>query len=148
MNAANLHLLVTHLPIAGFAIGLFLLCATMARRGDRGMFLASVLVLVISGTGAVAAQLTGEPTEAVMEHLEDVPEGLIETHAKSALVATILAGITILLALVLCVVALRREGRIGILPLAILLLATLVTCVAMTRTGATGGQIHHSEIRG
>ena len=148
MNAAHLHLLVNHLPIAGFGIGLFLLAATMVRRGDRGMFLAAVLVLVIAGVGALAAQFTGEPAEEVVEHLQDVPDALIETHEETAQIATILATITTLLALVLCVFTLRREGRIGILPLSILLLATLVTCAAMTWMGATGGKIRHSEIRG
>jgi uncharacterized membrane protein len=148
MNAAHLHLLVNHLPIVGFAIGLILLCATMIRSGDRGMFLASVLVLVIAGSGAFAAQFTGEPAEEVVENIQDVPKVLVETHEKVALVATILAGITSLLAIVLSVVTLRREGRINILPLSVLFLATLVTCGAMTWTGATGGKIRHSEVRG
>lgn len=148
MNAAHMHLLVNHLPIIGFSIGLVLLCATMVRCGDRGMFLASVIVLVISGGGALAAQFTGEPAEEIVEHLQDVPRALIETHEGVAKVATILAAITTLLALVLCVVTLRREGRVAILPLAILLVATVVTCAAMTWAGATGGKIRHSEIRG
>ena len=147
MNAAHLHLLVNHLPIVGFAMGFVLLCATIVRSGDRGMFLASVLVLVISGGGALAAKITGEPAEKVVQYLEDVPQALIETHEGAAKVATILAAITSLLALVLCVVTLRREGRIGILPLSLLLLATAVTCAAMTWVGATGGKIRHSEIR-
>jgi hypothetical protein len=112
------------------------------------MFLASVLVLVIAGGGALAAQFSGEPAEEVVEHLQDVPKALVETHEEVALVATILAGITSLLAIVLSVITLRREGRINILPLSILLLATLVTCVAMTWVGTTGGKIRHSEIRG
>ena len=38
--------------VIGFAFGgLILLAATMLRRGDRGMFAAAVLVVVISGAG-------------------------------------------------------------------------------------------------
>lgn len=147
MNAAHLHLLVNHLPIVGFALGLVLLCATMVRSGDRGLFLASIIVVVISGGGALAAQFTGEPAEEVVENLENVPKALIETHEGAAKIATILAAITSVLALVLSVVTLRRGGRIGILPLSILLLATAATCAAMTWVGATGGKIRHSEIR-
>jgi hypothetical protein len=148
MNAAHLHLLVNHLPIIGFAFGLILLAATILRRGDRGMFLAAVLVLVISGGGTLAAQFTGEPAEEVVEHLQNIPKALIETHEGAALVATILASITTLLAIVLSVVTLRREGRIGVIPLSIILVATVVTCGAMTWAGTTGGKIRHSEIRG
>lgn len=148
MNAAHLHLLVNHLPIIGFALGLILLCATMVMRGDRGMFLASGIVLIIAGAGAIAAQFTGEPAEEVVEHLQDVPKALIETHEEVAMVATIFAAITALSALVLAVVTLRREGRIPLLALSILTLITLASCVAMAWAGTSGGKIRHSEIRG
>jgi hypothetical protein len=147
MNTAHLHLLVNHLPIVGFAFGMILLTATILRRGDRGLFTAAVLVVVISGAGGLAAQFTGEPAEELVEHLADVPEALIEAHEGAALIATILASITTLLAIVISVVTLRREGRIGVIPLSILLVATVVTCGTMTWAGSTGGKIRHSEIR-
>ena len=148
MNGAHLHLLVNHLPVFGFAIALVLLTTTMLRHGDRGMFLASVLVLVIAGGGALAAQFTGEPAEEVVENLQDVPKDLIETHEEVALVATILAGVTALMALIFFGVTMRRGGPITTVPVAILLVASLVTCGAMAWTGATGGKIRHSEVRG
>jgi len=148
MNGAHLHLLVNHLPMVGFAIALFLLAATMLRRGDRGMFLATVLVLVIAGVGALAAQFTGEPAEEVVEHLADVPKTLIETHEGAGMIATISAAITTLLAMLLCVITLRREGPVTIIPMSILLVATLVTCGLMAWTGSTGGKIRHTEVRG
>jgi hypothetical protein len=148
MNAAHLHLLVNHLPIIGAYLGLILLCSTMLRRGDRGMFLATVIVLVISGAGALAAQFTGEPAEEVVEHLPDVPKTLIETHEEGALVATILAGVTSLLALGLSFYALRREGLVPSPVMLVLFLATVATCIAMTWVGSSGGKIRHSEIRG
>ncbi len=107
MNGAHLHLLVNHLPIIGFALGLILLVATMFRRADRGMFLASVLVLVIAGGGALVAQFTGEPAEEIVEHLPDVPKNLIETHEGAATSATVSAAITALLALIFCLLTMR-----------------------------------------
>jgi glucan phosphoethanolaminetransferase (alkaline phosphatase superfamily) len=147
MNAARLHLLVNHLPVIGFPFGLILLVATILRQGDRGLFAAAVLVVVISGAGGLAAYFTGEPAKKVVEHLADVPKALIETHEEVASIAIILALITTLLAIVLSFVTLRREGRIGVIPLSILLVATVVTCGAMFWTGSTGGKIRHSEIR-
>jgi hypothetical protein len=148
MNAAHFHLLVNHLPIIGFALALVLLIATTIRRGDRGMFAASVIVILIAGGGALAAQLSGEPAEEVVEQLSDVHKASIETHEDSALLATVLAGITSLYSAGLAVVALRRIERVPAIPLSLLLLATLLTMVAMARTGSTGGRIRHSEIRG
>ncbi len=147
MNAAHLHLLVNHLPIVGFALGLILLAATLLRRGDRGMFVAAALVVVISGAGGLAAQFTGEPAEEVVEHLPGVSEELIESHEKAGLIATILASITTLVAIVLSFVTLRKEGRIGVIPLSVLFVATLATCGAMAWAGSTGGKIRHTEIR-
>lgn len=69
MNLAHVHLLVSHLPIVGFAIGVLLLIATMIFRGDRGLFLASLIVIVMSGAGGLASQFTGEPAEEIVEGL-------------------------------------------------------------------------------
>jgi uncharacterized membrane protein len=147
MNAAHAHLLVNHLPIVGFALALVLLCATLIRRGDRGMFLATLILLLIAGVGALAAQLTGEPAEEVVEHLPDVPHDLIEAHEEAGLVAAIIAGITTLLALILGILSLRRDGPVSRLVLSILLLATAIAVGAMCWTGNLGGKIRHSELR-
>lgn len=148
MNAAHLHLLVNHVPIVGFALGFVLLIGAMIWRGDRGMFAASVIVLVIAGSGALAAQFSGEPAEEVVEHLQDVHKASIERHESLALVATILAGITTVCSVGVAVVTLRRSAGVPLLPLSLLALATLITFAVMAWTGTTGGRIRHSEIRG
>jgi archaellum biogenesis protein FlaJ (TadC family) len=148
MNAAHLHLIVNHLPIVGYVIGALLIACTLAKRGDRGMFLASVLVLMFAGGGALAAYFTGEPAEEIAEELNDVPEVLIERHEDAAKVATLLAAIVTGLTIVVGFIALRREGPITTVPMVMLLVAALVVCTAMTWVGNAGGKIRHSEIRG
>ncbi len=148
MNAAHLHLIVNHLPIVGYVIGVLLLACTMARRGDRGMFLASVLVLIFAGGGSLAAYFTGEPAEEIVEGLNDVPEVLIERHEDAAKVATLLAAVITGLTVAVSFYALRREGPIFHVSILILLTAALVVCAAMAWVGNLGGQIRHSEIRG
>ena len=147
MNPAHLHLLVNHLPIVGFAIGVLLLIATMLLRGDRGVFLVSLLVMVMSGAGGLAAQFTGEPAEEVVEGLADVPESLVGTHEDAGKIATIIASITTVLGIVIGFVVFRREGNIPMIAVAILLVATAATSAAMAWTGSTGGKIRHTEIR-
>ncbi len=147
MNAAHLHLLVNHLPIVGFAIGVLLLVATIIFRGDRGIFLASLIVIVMSGAGGLAAQLTGEPAEEVVEGLPVVPESYIGTHEDAGKIATIIASITTVLGIVIAVVVFRRDGNIPMIAVAVLLVATLTTSAAMAWAGSTGGKIRHTEIR-
>ncbi len=147
MNAAHLHLIVNHLPIVGYVIGVLLIACTLASRGDRGMFLASVLVLVFAGGGSAAAYFTGEPAEEVVEELRDVPEVLVERHEDAAKLATLLAGIFTGLTVAVSIVAFRREGPISLVLLVILLLGGLVVCASMVWVGNLGGQIRHSEIR-
>lgn len=147
MNPAHLHLLVNHLPIVGFAIGVLLLIATLIFRGDRGVFLASLIVIVMSGAGGLAAQFTGEPAEEVVEGLPDVPESLVGAHEDAAKFATIVASITTVLGIVIAVVVFRRDGNIPWIATTTLLVATVTTSAAMAWTGSTGGKIRHTEIR-
>ena len=147
MNAAHLHLLVNHLPIVGFAIGVLLLIATMIFRGDRGVFFASLIVIVMSGAGGLAAQYTGEPAEEVVEGLPDVPEALVGTHEGAGKIATIIASITTVLGIVIAFIVFRLEGKIPMIAIAILLVATVATSAAMAWAGSTGGKIRHTEIR-
>ena len=127
MNPAHLHLLVNHVPIVGFAIGVLLLIATMIFRGDRGVFLASLIVIVMSGAGGLAANFSGEPAEEIVEGLQDVPEALIETHEDAAKIATIIASITTVLGIAIAVIVFRREGKIPMIAVGILFVATAIT---------------------
>ncbi len=104
-------------------------------------------MLVISRGGGLAAQFTEEPAEEVVQHVSGVSETLIESHEKAGGVATILSSVTMLIAVVLGVVTLRREVRIAMIPLSILIVATAVTCGAMAWAGSTGGKVRHTEVR-
>ena len=91
MNAAHLHLLFYHLPIVGLAVGLLFLCGAITLHGDRRMFLASVLVLVISGVVGLAAQLLGESAADDVPHLPKLTEELIEITIFVSSVTTLIA---------------------------------------------------------
>ena len=74
MNDAHLHLLVNHLPIVGAMLSLPLFGLALLMPKDRGALRAAVLVAVFTALGGVAADLTGEPAEEVVEGLPDVTE--------------------------------------------------------------------------
>lgn len=117
----------------------------MVRPGERGLFLASMIVIVISGACGLAAQLTGEPAEEIVEGLPGVSESLIGKHVDAGKIATIIASITTVLGMVMSFIVFRREGKNPMIAVAILFVATAATSAAMAWIGSTGGKIRLSE---
>lgn len=146
MNAAHLHLLVNHLPIIGAMLALPLLALALLSKADRGALRAAVVVLALSGAGAVAALQTGEPAEEVVEDLPGVDERAIHEHEERGEAATILSVLAAAAGIATLVLAERRgqapqAAMIGVLGL------SLLSAGAMAWTGAAGGPIRHSELR-
>ncbi len=146
MNPVYAHLLVNHLPVIGTLFGLLLLGLTLLYRGERGLLRATALVLMVSALGGVAAQVTGEEAEELVEDRPDVPHDVIEAHedgSKPALVMTLLAAVIG----VGLVVWQTRRGSLPAAGLPALALVTLVAFGLMARMGQTGGQIIRPELR-
>ncbi len=141
MNQAHLHLLLNHIPILGTAIGCLFLGYALLRKNDE-FIKASLVFMVLIAVLALAAYLTGEPAEKVVEHLPGVTEALIESHEDAGKFALITAGLTGVASLA----ALFLSSRVKILPVIVLALALLTTGM-MAWVGNLGGQIRHTEIR-
>lgn len=147
MNAAHLHLLVNHLPIIGAMLFVPLLLLAMLTARERGVMRAAALVAVLSGLGGGAALWTGEPAEELVEELPGIDEVALHTHEERAEAAAALGGLTAVLAIVALALT-ERRGAVH-LPLAgVALVSGVLTAGAMAWTGAAGGPIRHSEIRG
>ena len=146
MDATHLHLVVNHLPIVGVLLSIPLLLLALWRRHDRGALLAAVTVLALSGAGAGAAFLSGEPAEERVEDLPGVSESAVEAHEERAATATVVAGLAALSGLGLLALAWRRSGPAPAAWFAVPIASTLVAAAAMAATGASGGAIRHSEL--
>src|SRR5690348_13482555 len=87
MNAAHLHLIITHAPVTIVAIGMFLLMLAAIRGSDeskRSAFLLFTLAAVI----AVIAYVTGQPaTQQLKANVGAIPMDEIDRHAEIAVVA-------------------------------------------------------------
>lgn len=144
MDAAQLHLLLNHVPVVGAIFGLGLLAWGMLR-GRDAVVRAALGALVIAGVAGVATYLSGEPAEEVVEEVAGVSEALIERHEETAIWATggaVLAGVVALAALAV------HRGRSVSRGFATLVLAlALGTSGLMGWTAHLGGQIRHPEIR-
>ncbi|NNU33394.1 hypothetical protein HK413_03100 [Mucilaginibacter sp. S1162] len=94
MNETHIHLLITHLPIIGTALGAFVLIHGLWRKSNS-TFIAAYNILILSALGAGIAYITGEGAEESVEHLQRFSERVIEEHAESAevsLIALIVIG--------------------------------------------------------
>jgi uncharacterized membrane protein len=145
MSGAHLHLIVNHIPVLGAVFGLLILSYGVLKRND-GVVRTGLWTLAIVGLAGLAAYLTGEPAEEVVERLPGISESLIERHEEAAYLATIGGGVVGLVAI--AGLALHRAGR----PVAsgfsaLMLVLTLGLFGGMAWTANLGGQIRHGEIR-
>jgi hypothetical protein len=141
IDAAHLHLMLTHLPVIGGPFLLLLLSIGLARSSTDVVTVALVLTVGLAiTTGGI--YLTGEPAEEALQSTPWFQESLTDAHedrAAVALVSTLATGVLAVMALVL-----RRASRaLPRLVWAGLLLSTL----ALGWTAWSGGQIRHDEIR-
>jgi hypothetical protein len=148
MNAAHLHLVINHLPIAGAFLSVPLVAIALWRRNDRGLIIAAALVLTLAAAGSLAALETGGHAEEVVQHLPGTANDLIEVHEERAEAAAWLSLATAVGSLALLGLALRRDQAVPSSMIAALLAATVATSGAMAWTGKAGGVIRHPEIRG
>ena len=144
MNQTHIHLLITHLPIIGAALGALVLIHGIWRKSNTTL-IAAYNLLIISAIGAGIAYATGEGAEETVEHLQGISKNLIEEHAESALVSLIGLIIIGVIALIGLFVTLKSASLTR--PVALLALAaSLLGFGLIARTGYLGGQIRHAEI--
>lgn len=144
MDAAQLHLLLNHLPVIGGIFALALLAYGWIR-GQDAVVRVALWALVVAGAAGIATYLSGEPAEEVVEELAGVSEALIERHEEAAAWATggsVLAGL-----IALFVLGLHRARPVGRGAAAAVLVVGLGAAGLMGWTAHLGGQVRHSEIR-
>lgn len=144
MNETHIHLLITHLPIIGAALGAFVLIHGIWNKSNTAL-IAAYNLLIISAIGAGIAYATGEGAEETVEHLQGISKNVIEEHADSALISLISLMMMGAIALIGLFVTLKSTSFNR--PVALFALtASLIGFGLIARTGYLGGQIRHTEI--
>lgn len=144
MDAAHLHLLITHLPIFGSILGTLVLIFAIWRK-SASTKMAAYGIFVISAIGAGIAYATGEGAEEKVEDLPGVMEGIISQHeefAMFALISMMVLGIASLIAMMLN----NKTNIFSKSSVIAVLLLSLVSFALIAKTGQLGGQIRHIEI--
>ncbi len=143
MNAAQVHLALTHLPVVLSLTGLVILLVSLFIKNPTVTRVA-FYVLLAAGLFTIPVFLSGEGAEEIVENLPGVSEPLIEEHedfAKLTLYAIIAAAAGSLFGL------LRLQPSIQKAVYYFVLVSALATTGMMAQTAHLGGQIRHSEIR-
>lgn len=144
MNGAHLHLILTHLPIVGLGFALLINIYALFKKSNE-MEKLSFLTYIIVGIFALAAYLTGEGAEEVMENFPGIEEGTIETHEYYGLLffigLAIMGGVAIL-----GLYFQKAKESISKKLLIVLLVAALGMGYLAFETGSTGGEIRHTEM--
>lgn len=143
MSQGHLHLLVTHLPIIGSALGGAVLAYGIWKKTTQTIN-AAYLLLIVSAIGAGISYLTGEAAEEMVEGIPGVSETAIHAHEDFAIVA--LTGLIILgvVSLVSLFLSSRKPSQINKIAILVLLIS-LVSFGLSVRLGYLGGQIRHTE---
>lgn len=144
MNASQIHLALTHLPVILSLAGMVALAISFIKT-NLSLRKTALYILLIAGVGAIPVFFTGEGAEEVVEHIPGVSESLIEEHEKMAR----LGLIAILTAAVLALVSLLKflSAPIASRMAVAVLMVSLVSTGLMAQTAHLGGQIRHTEIR-
>ena len=145
MNAAHLHIIITHLPVFASLFGFFILSYALWV-DDAKISKIAYGLFIAAGIGAVIAYQSGESAEHVVEGVVTSAEPYIEAHEELALWAMISTGL-------LGLASVAVWGFISFIPriskslnLALLALS-LGSLVILGITANRGGKIRHTEIR-
>ena len=141
MNAAQVHLMLNHIPILGILFGTVLLA--FSRWGKKPEYVRLCLVVfVLTGLVAIAVYLSGEGAEEIVEHVPGVSEHFLEEHEDTAFYAYLSALALGLVSLAALVVSKWRDRLVSVA-----LVLSVVASGLMVWAGSLGGKINHPEIR-
>lgn len=145
MNAAHFHLVVNHFPIIVPMVGVLVMLMGFMFSSDAVKRTALVL-FALGAAATVAAVLSGEEAEEMVENLPGVAESFIDIHEEKAQVFSVLSYILGVASLIGLWVSFKLVRWARWAYVKILLLALVVLYFAK-ETGTSGGEIRHSEIR-
>ncbi len=144
MNYAHLHLLLNHVPVIGSIVGLGLFLVSFVGKNED-LRRASYIVFAGIALFTIPAFLSGFGAQQMIKG-PGVSDDLIRRHESSALLSLWFMEITGTLALIGLWQS-QRTTRPTRWNIAAVLLFSLLTVILMGRTGNTGGDIRHPEVR-
>ncbi len=143
MNAAQLHLAFTHVPVVLAFVALALLIAGMVGKNST-LLRTSYWMFIIAGLTAIPVYFSGEEAEHIVEDIAGVQHDSIEEHEEFAgfsMIAAIAAAAIAITAMITI-----RYSKFVTPTRTLLVIAAIASCTLMARTAHLGGKIRHTEM--
>ncbi|NOT38347.1 MAG: hypothetical protein HOP11_13330 [Saprospiraceae bacterium] len=145
MNEAHIHLIINHLPIIFPIAGIIAIITGLISKSES-VKRTSFLIFILGALATIAAMKSGEGAEDVVEKISGVSEVYIEKHEelaeRFAIFSYLLGGISLLGLWI----SFKKNANSNIFNVVILSIA-LSTLFLAQKTGTSGGEIRHTEIR-
>lgn len=145
MNQAHFHLVVNHFPIIFPIVGVIVMITGLIFKSDA-VKRTAFLIFILGSLTSVVAISSGKGAEEFFENIGGVKENYIERHEESAEQFAILTYILGGLSLLGLWAGIKQKSISNYLNIGILIFA-LVIIYFGKKTGTTGGEIRHTEIR-
>jgi hypothetical protein len=145
MNSAQLHLILTHLPLAGLAFVILLQFFSMFYVKSNEFKKVVLWMYVVLGFFALLAYLTGDGAEELMKTYPGITEDLIEPHENVGFLYFLGLLITSIIAIIGLYMEKKKEGILRKFLMYLLIASILLSFIGI-KTGDTGGKIRHTEI--
>jgi uncharacterized membrane protein len=145
MNGAHFHLVVNHFPIILPVIGILVMLAGLLFKSEPVQ--KTAFFLFVSGSVATfAAMASGEGAEEVVEKMAEISKDFIHRHEEAAETFAILNYILGVVSLAGLWAGFTKKSFFKAIAIAAVCLAAITMYFAQ-KTGTTGGEIRHTEIR-
>ncbi|WP_293887766.1 MULTISPECIES: hypothetical protein [unclassified Sphingobacterium] len=145
MNGAHWHLILNHLPLIFPLVGLIVLITGFISKSEP-VKRTAFLVFILGALATIAAMATGEGAEDVAEKLTGVTKDYIHVHEEVAETFALLSYIIGLGSLLAIWASITKKSFSNSISICLLAFA-LVLMFFAKKTGTTGGEIRHEEIR-
>ncbi len=143
-DLVHLHLLLNHFPTVGMIAGLGVLLLALAKKSEdlrRG----GLAVLFVIALVSLPTYMTGYSAQKAVKGMPGIPQGGIDFHQRSALLALIVMEATGVAAWYGLWYSRRRTSS-GARNTAAVLLLSALTIGMMSSVANAGGEIRHPEI--
>jgi uncharacterized membrane protein len=145
MNDAHLHMVLNHFPIIGVIFGLGILIVGIVLKNNPVKNTAYVL-FIITALLAAFSMGTGEGAEEIVEDMPTVGKKIIHIHEEIAEKLAISLYILGVISIIGFYLTIKKHSKAILISFVAIAIAIIGVFLAQ-KTGTTGGEIRHTEIR-
>ena len=145
MNFVHMHLLLNHFPVIGSIIGFGLFLISFFGKNDV-LRRASLIIFAAMALIAIPTFATGKGAQLMLKDKPGVSDAFMQRHEGAAMLALWFLEATGAFSLA-GLWQIHYRARMARWNLAAVFIFSLLAVGLMVRTGNTGGQISHTEVR-